>query len=125
LLFILIKLFKFLLLFQYEISRTKKKVYQNCWVSRRLSLEPLEFCAIKGHTFSSKAIKFVVIAELHTIMKFDLKICVLILLVHYVHASGKESLKSDTSFGEVNGGNVMRGRKAEERVNLSFPGTKW
>jgi hypothetical protein len=84
----------------------------------------LEFRAIKGNTFSFKAIKIVVIAELHT-MKFDLKILVLILLIHYVHAGGKESLKSDTSFGEVNGGNVMRGRKAEERVNLSFPGTKW
>lgn len=37
----------------------------------------------------------------------------------------KQALKSDTSFSESEKSQVQRGRKAEERINLTFPGTKW
>ena len=42
----------------------------------------------------------------------------------------RPTLKSDTTFGEdVEEGNakisIERNRAAEERINLSFPGTKW
>lgn len=41
----------------------------------------------------------------------------------------KQSLKSDTTFDDEMEGSarnkIERNRAAEERINLSFPGTKW
>lgn len=40
----------------------------------------------------------------------------------------KQSLKTETTFGdepEASKSSIERNRQAEERINLSFPGTKW
>lgn len=51
---------------------------------------------------------------------------VVIILVNSV--STKQSLSSETTFGndsEMSKTTIERNRQAEERINLSFPGTKW
>lgn len=49
------------------------------------------------------------------------------IFVHFANA--KDSLRSVTSFGDesepVGKSSVERNRKVEDRINLSFPGTKW
>lgn len=55
-----------------------------------------------------------------------LKLFVLIILVSCVVT--KQSLMTDTTFGdesEMSRTSIERDRKGEERINLSFPGTKW
>ena len=55
---------------------------------------------------------------------------VLILTLPYnIAEAGKQAFKSDTSFNEddnsLEQGKMERGNRAQSRINLTFPGTKW
>lgn len=52
------------------------------------------------------------------------RVFIFVLLVKI--AVTKQALKTETTFGDdTNRSGIERNRKGEERINLSFPGTKW
>jgi hypothetical protein len=66
--------------------------------------------------------------------KFPLYLLILLIIFEIygseIVATGrKQMLKSDTTFDEEmersSRSSIARNRSAEERINLSFPGTKW